>query len=243
MGVGMKRNVSAQEDGRDPARLSTGSVRHPEAIDVRDGTAGPGHAEDSSAGGRFDGPTILDRPSPNLPPELDPNIIARLQEERLRDLLDLAEDGDGSEDDDMHSDDDERSFAYDARPGDLPTAFSFEDGPVVGRVYPDSQIDETNDDDGDDYYYDDEIDDLNDNEDEDEYMHQGWEDEDDGNFDDEDIEDEDVYTGPGHALWRSADSEFGGVDMITPRRTFKGAKNIETVKDCKSMFIRSYEAL
>jgi nuclear receptor interaction protein len=102
-------------------------------------------------------------------------------------------------------------------------------------------MDETNDDDGDDYYYDDDIDDLNDNEDE--YMHQGWDDEDDGDFDDEDIEDEDVYTGPGHALWRSADSEFGRVDMITPRRTFKGAKNIETVKDCMSIFIRSDEAL
>jgi nuclear receptor interaction protein len=32
---------------------------------------------------------------------------------------------------------------------------------------------------------------------------------------------------------RSAQSEFGGVEMIIPRRSFKGARNIETVKDCE----------
>lgn len=33
---------------------------------------------------------------------------------------------------------------------------------------------------------------------------------------------------------RSGETEFGGVEMISPRRMFKGAKNVETVKDCTS---------
>jgi len=32
--------------------------------------------------------------------------------------------------------------------------------------------------------------------------------------------------------WTSP-AEFAAVDMITPRRSFKGAKNMETVKDCE----------
>ena len=32
---------------------------------------------------------------------------------------------------------------------------------------------------------------------------------------------------------RSEEGVFAGVDMIMPRRSFKGARNIETVKDCE----------
>lgn len=62
-----------------------------------------------------------------------------------------------------------------------------------------------------------------------------YEDEDDYDEDEDEDEDED---GPEPGLVypdrRSAETEFGNVEMITPRRMFKGAKNIETVKDCMS---------
>jgi len=60
-----------------------------------------------------------------------------------------------------------------------------------------------------------------------------YEDEDD--YDEDEAEDEDE-DGPGlvYPDRRSAETEFGNVEMITPRRVFKGARNIETVKDCMS---------
>lgn len=71
-------------------------------------------------------------------------------------------------------------------------------------------------------------DDLGEEMDLDEYME---EDEDyDFDEDDEDWEDEDEYDS--RALI-PADNEFSPVDMITPRRCFKGARNMRTVKDCK----------
>lgn len=53
--------------------------------------------------------------------------------------------------------------------------------------------------------------------------------------DQEDYEDDDDYDDGDEAMYpdrRSADTEFGGVELIHPRRMFRGAKNIETVKDC-----------
>ncbi len=44
---------------------------------------------------------------------------------------------------------------------------------------------------------------------------------------DEDVEDVEIPDAP-----RAEEGVFGGVDMIMPRRSFKGARNIETVKDC-----------
>ena len=32
---------------------------------------------------------------------------------------------------------------------------------------------------------------------------------------------------------RADQGQFSGVDLITPRRCFKGARNVETVKDCR----------
>jgi hypothetical protein len=60
-------------------------------------------------------------------------------------------------------------------------------------------------------------------------------------FDEED-EDEGDYDDGDEAMYpdrRSADTEFGGVELIYPRRMFRGAKNVETVKDCK-LFITYY---
>jgi WD and tetratricopeptide repeat-containing protein 1 len=54
--------------------------------------------------------------------------------------------------------------------------------------------------------------------------------------DEDDYEDvDDDYDDGDEAMYpdrRSADTEFGGVELIHPRRMFRGAKNIETVKDC-----------
>jgi WD and tetratricopeptide repeat-containing protein 1 len=55
--------------------------------------------------------------------------------------------------------------------------------------------------------------------------------------DEDDYEDvDDDYDDGDEAIYpdrRSADTEFGGVELIYPRRMFRGAKNVETVKDCK----------
>jgi nuclear receptor interaction protein len=51
-------------------------------------------------------------------------------------------------------------------------------------------------------------------------------------FDDDDEDDDEDDEGPIYPDRRSEETEFGGVEMITPRRMFKGAKNVETVKDC-----------
>lgn len=67
---------------------------------------------------------------------------------------------------------------------------------------------------------------------EDEYFEDDELDEDDMYDDDEDDEDEEgIYPDR-----RSGDTELGGVEMIQPRRIFKGAKNVETVKDCMLHF-------
>lgn len=52
-----------------------------------------------------------------------------------------------------------------------------------------------------------------------------------GEYDDED-EDEDEEEDEDEQVWTSP-AEFAGVDLITPRRSYKGAKNMETVKDCE----------
>ena len=62
----------------------------------------------------------------------------------------------------------------------------------------------------------------------DEYDEQD-EDEDDYEDVDDDYDDGDEAMYPDR---RSADTEFGGVELIYPRRMFRGAKNVETVKDC-----------
>jgi hypothetical protein len=82
-----------------------------------------------------------------------------------------------------------------------------------------------------------EMDDFYGDEDEEDEFDENFDDDDDGNDDDMDEndgfgdgyddvdEDEQVWTSP---------AEFAGVDLITPRRSYRGAKNMETVKDCMS---------
>ena len=53
--------------------------------------------------------------------------------------------------------------------------------------------------------------------------------------DDDDMDDTAGEQGDGFCMnigARADAGEFGGVELITPRRSFKGAKNFETVKDC-----------
>lgn len=50
-------------------------------------------------------------------------------------------------------------------------------------------------------------------------------------YGDEDEEDEDMEYGMREPLTR--DTEFAGVEVVLPRRSFRGAANIETVKDCE----------
>lgn len=49
-------------------------------------------------------------------------------------------------------------------------------------------------------------------------------------FDEDDLDDDDM---DGRYDPLSDMGEFGEVEMLTPRRCFRGARNIETVKDCK----------
>ena len=60
------------------------------------------------------------------------------------------------------------------------------------------------------------------------------EDEDDEDMDDDDFGDtfDDDEEGLGGHL-NAGPGEFASVSMLIPRKSFKGAKNIETVKDCK----------
>jgi nuclear receptor interaction protein len=66
-------------------------------------------------------------------------------------------------------------------------------------------------------------------------------DDDDDDEEDEDELDEDEFGDPlemeedafDEVDPRSAQSEFGGVEMLVPRRSFRGARNVETVKDCE----------
>ena len=64
------------------------------------------------------------------------------------------------------------------------------------------------------------------------------EDEDDDEMDDEDDDmDDDFGDAMDHFMPRSRSTVFDGVDMITPRRSFRGAKNMDTVKDCESSVV------
>lgn len=58
----------------------------------------------------------------------------------------------------------------------------------------------------------------------------------DGNEDDEDADDEGAEYGHDP---RSSQTEYGSVEVIHPRRYFKGARNAETVKDCNFLGGRS----
>lgn len=55
-------------------------------------------------------------------------------------------------------------------------------------------------------------------------------------FDDEDEDEDDGFgdspEDPSSLSARALPSEFAGVDLLLPRRSFKGARNMETVKDC-----------
>ena len=89
---------------------------------------------------------------------------------------------------------------------------------------------------------DDDDDDDMDTEDEDRFDSDDFDDydeyDDDDGVDDDDFGD--VYDdGEEDGRHWTSPAEFAAVDMITPRRSFKGAKNMETVKDCT--LIKSYE--
>lgn len=56
---------------------------------------------------------------------------------------------------------------------------------------------------------------------------------------DDDEDDDDDFGGAYSLAQRGAPSEFAGVDLLLPRRSFKGARNMETVKDCEHRTYRS----
>lgn len=74
-------------------------------------------------------------------------------------------------------------------------------------------------------------DDFDDDEDRDDEDGDVQTDEDDMAHDEEDDEDEEDEYGSGNSL--SDLGEFGNVEKIMPRMCYKGARNMETVKDCK----------
>lgn len=156
-----------------------------------------------------------------LPPDerhpLDnPNLIADLQDHEIQELLDME--------DELHGDGDGE--------GDGEGYWTDEDGPMMiwgeelDALY---DVDDEDDDgagegEGDER----EEDDFDEDEEMDEF---DFEDDDDMDYDEDDDED---GQGPIFPDRRSEETEFGGVEMIGPRRIFKGAKNVETVKDCTS---------
>lgn len=84
---------------------------------------------------------------------------------------------------------------------------------------------------------DDEFDEFDEFDDEDEDDELGFDYDDDEDLDPDAEEDEDMYGRV--AAVRSDEGEFGDVEMILPRRSFKGARNVETVKDCNFLGSRS----
>jgi hypothetical protein len=193
----------------------------------------------------------------------DPNLMEELQDEDLRNLMDLAEDDEDEGDDDeaiadvwhqnalrhegwdddgvsgpMIADDieDDDEDQHDA--GSMPNIWlqnilhnealaggaGDSDGPGI-------------DDDGFGDYGDDEDGlgdfDYGDMGADDFYEDEGFYDEDE-DYDEEYDEDDDDSDDEGlkYPDRRSADTELGGVEMITPRQIYRGAKNVETVKDC-----------
>jgi nuclear receptor interaction protein len=107
------------------------------------------------------------------------------------------------------------------------------------------------DDDGPSMLWGEEIDALYGINDEDEDEDEDWDEEDDfdmddPNFDDSEYDgiahsDDDDGDGPIYPDRRSEETEFGNVEMIIPRRIFKGAKNVETVKDCMLCIVTTSE--
>jgi len=51
---------------------------------------------------------------------------------------------------------------------------------------------------------------------------------------DDEFDEDDEFEGYGYDARRVDEAEFAGVEMILPRRSFRGAKNVQTVKDCMS---------
>jgi hypothetical protein len=207
-------------------------------------------AETNQAGGSLSSRSTAEQAT-TIPDETtiidDPNLIQDLQEEEIRDLIDVDDDSGWETDSSEALRVQERLMdeALAAR-GLPPNPLEWFDPSEEAERYAAGILD---DDDDDDDMYDDIDDDEYDEEFEDggAFDFEAFEDEygeiDDELHDyDEDYEDEDDYDeeneddedGPGLAYpeQRSADTEFGNVDMITPRRMFKGARNVETVKDC-----------
>jgi len=220
--------------------------------------AGPSSSEENSIAqgpGWSDGvdPTTGPSGSSSSAAEQDLGLIQDLQEEDLRDLMN--EDGDDDGQSVISISTSVISEIFNTALGPVnpehPTADDrFDD---IDRAPPGIFDDDMYDDydiDADDYgeYEDDEdggnvdfglYDDDDDNDGIDDYDVYGgdygdeFDEEDEDEDDNEDVDDD--YDDGDEAMYpdrRSADTEFGGVELIYPRRMFRGAKNIETVKDC-----------
>lgn len=181
------------------------------------------------------------------------DLIQDLQDEDVHDLMNLDEDSDGV---------DEISISSSA----IEDIFTRAYGPPVNTEHPTANeryndidrappgfLDNDMYDDGNDYDDFDEDDEDQDGgnvdfefyDDDDDEGYGGFEEEFGDEYDDEDDYEgeEDMFDdeeGPMYPDRRSAETEFGGVEMIHPRRMFRGAKNVETVKDCTSRPILSY---
>ena len=102
--------------------------------------------------------------------------------------------------------------------------------------YGDADTDEEDDDDGEiDNDHDDEEDDEDDDGDPFDDSDNSYSINDDRDTDEEDMDaDVDIYSDP-----RSGSGEYGRVPLILPRRSYKGARNMETVKDCNFLGVRA----
>jgi len=217
----------------------------PSASEGRSTAHGPGWSDEEDTGSLPSGP-------PGSAVVQNPDLMQDLQEEDLRDLMNEDLDDDGQSVISISTSVISEIFNAALGPvnAEHPTADDRYDD--VDRAPPgvfDDDMYDDYDNDADDYGEHEDVedggnvdfgmyDDDDDNDGIDDYdVYEGdyGDDLDEEDEDEEDYEDDDDYDDGDEAMYpdrRSADTEFGGVELIYPRRMFRGAKNIETVKDC-----------
>lgn len=209
-------DLTEEAPNPDPVFTSeTGRIPAPSSSELQPGDTAPAPVDTTTASqstnrladliNQFEREQLL--PPDDLHPLDNPDLMAQLQDHDIQDLLDREDELYGEGD---WTDDDGPSMTWGE---ELDALYDVDDEDEEGE-------EDENENEEDDF-------------DEDEEMDEFEFDDDDDDMDYEEDEDEDGQ-GPIFPDRRSEETEFGGVEMISPRRIFKGAKNVETVKDCTS---------
>jgi hypothetical protein len=240
------------------AEKSTDSASAKQKTDEVEAAAGPSSSEERSIaqgpGWSDEENTITSQSGISSSAAVpNPDLIQDLQEEDLRDLMNEDGDDDGQSvisistsviseifnnalgpENTEHPTADDRFDDIDRAPPGIFDDDMYDDYDIDADDYGEYEDDE----DGGNvdfglYDYDDDHDGIDDYD-----VYEGdygdeFDEEDEDEDDYEDVDDD--YDDGDEAMYpdrRSADTEFGRVELIYPRRMFRGAKNVETVKDC-----------